>query len=316
MSEPSSSWPEVRRFLRKGILFSLGAMTLFLTLNGLLEHRVDEAAKRRFHEMEHPKQDRFAVIFGDSHSANGVVPRFLERPGRSVYNFSFAGADSVYYSNWYPLFAQKYPKPKIAIIQLDWFAFLDAPYLFRSIEVDAEYLPRSTFLNLAFRPDIDKPKLWTSRFPLFQNRQKLDLLLDPNYYFSEEPMSLFEDGYVPVDRFYTQGGPLRFAPKPEREAVLRNWIQQLRASGVKVVFVQTPEFLQARQPDPAYQSQVTLFAQSLGAPFLNFNRDLASDINLDPGNFADWAHLNARGAKLFSQRLSQELEKLEVWKDL
>lgn len=307
---------EALLFLKKGLFFTLGAAILFLLLNHAVEARVDEATKLQFQELLHPTGTRQAVIFGDSHSINGINPKYLEREGVSVYNFSFPGADSIYYQDWYPLFKRYYPKPQIALVQLDWFSFLDAPYLYRTIEVDAEYLPWRMMWDLTASKSIDDRKLWTSRFPLFQHRQKVDRLLVPGDEFADAYIQDYYHGFIPVSKNYTPGGVLRFAAKSERREAMRLWVKRLQADGVKVVFVQTPEFLQARDIDPEYEEQATEFAREVGAPFLNFNTDLVSEINSDPSNYADWGHMNARGARLFSERLNLELGKLQAWKDL
>lgn len=312
IQSPGRARSEVFVFARKASLFCLGALVIFSALNSLFLARTDEAAKRKFQELYYPTLQPQVVIFGDSHTANGLSPRYLETKSRSVYNFSFEGADSIYYHYWYPLFQKHYPSPKTALVQLDWFAFRDAPYLFRGIEVDSEYLSLSMVLKLWGKPDVDSKKLFLSRFPLFQNRQKLDLAL-LGHTFGEPLITEYYRGFVPVNEPVTQAGKLAFAPYPARESKFREFINQLKADGIKVILIQTPEYIGGREFDPFYQMEVAKAAQDLGVPFLNFNTDLAGEINEDLSNFTDWAHLNQKGAELFSRRLAEELTEKGLW---
>lgn len=311
---PPSQGAEVRKFLARGLLFLALVVSVFLALNARMAAQITELDELIFAEMLSPKIRANTIILGSSHSACGINPRYLEDEQHSVYNFSFHGADPIYYERWYPYFERDYVQPRIILFQADWFVTRETPYLFRHLDQDSDLLPASDFRKLVLSTPLKgQRELWLNRFVLFQNRQKIERLFVPARGSHCVPLDQAYHGFCPAVCPTTPPGKIVAESVPERRAALvrltREWLER----GITVIWVQTPEFLSARAIDPEYQEEIAALARELGVPLLNYNTDRSSEFNSEPTNFCDWAHLNPKGADLFSQSLAEDLSKLPEW---
>ncbi len=69
----------------------------------------------------------------------------------------------------------------------------------------------------------------------------------------------------------------------------------------------TPEYLPGRSIPSGYKPKIWEIARKREIAFLDYNKELSSPLNYDESLYADWYHLNRRGAERFSAMLSAHL---------
>ena len=86
-------------------------------------------------------------------------------------------------------------------------------------------------------------------------------------------------------------------------------LDQFEEDGIKVIFVECPEYTGWQSTDrEIHNKELAELAESRGIPFLNYNAELASDLNDDNRNYSDWGHLSKRGSTAFSKVLAEDLK--------
>jgi lysophospholipase L1-like esterase len=82
-----------------------------------------------------------------------------------------------------------------------------------------------------------------------------------------------------------------------------------KKDGIPVLFVMCPENIPGRNAPQFDEKNANLvkISKEYGISFLNYNTDLASEINDDYKNYSDWGHLNTKGSTLFSQKLGEDI---------
>ena len=86
-------------------------------------------------------------------------------------------------------------------------------------------------------------------------------------------------------------------------------LDHFEEEGIKLIFVQCPEYSGANcYLRPKYNEQLAKVAEKRGIPFLNYNEELASDLNSDPSNYSDWGHMSKKGSTAFSKILAKDLK--------
>jgi hypothetical protein len=273
------------------------------------------------------------IMLGTSHFTHGVTPEELEKSGKKFFNFALNGSNPSYYVWWYnDVFKpNKYPKPEAVIFGVDWFMF-DTDWLWRKPDFDYRYLRETpddseTPANKYEGKWYDLDALFeyaTNRFPLFSSRSRaIDLLLPEklekapkDYYITPDGfvLSSFYKGYVPwqADFHGGPGGNVRTNFKEKEKESLISLLDEFRDEGIPVIFVMAPEYLQGRKASRFDEMTeiIASIAEAYNIPFLNYNTELASEINEDHNYYSDWGHLNDAGAHLFSQKLYADLSQI------
>ena len=128
-------------------------------------------------------------------------------------------------------------------------------------------------------------------------------------------LDLFYKGYVPYQPYGhvfsgDNSGYVGTTPYPEEIEAFIKLLDQFEAEGIPVIFFMAPEYLPGRNA-PQFDEltdELTYIAIERGIPFLNYNRELASDLNSDKTAYSDWGHLNDKGAQAFSKALYEDLK--------
>ncbi|MCL2099903.1 MAG: hypothetical protein FWH24_05670, partial [Oscillospiraceae bacterium] len=127
-------------------------------------------------------------------------------------------------------------------------------------------------------------------------------------------LDLFYKGFAPVEmEFHGHHAGTAHTTFYEAEfAAFVSLVEQFQSEGITVVFLMAPEFLPGR--DAPQFDEYTDLLENLAAqkniPFLNYNRELVSDINGNYEYYSDWGHLNNTGAHVFSDKLYDDLNKI------
>jgi hypothetical protein len=120
----------------------------------------------------------------------------------------------------------------------------------------------------------------------------------------------FYKGYIPWECGYNgQTTDAGCTDNPAQIKDFKRLLDLFQKDGIPVVFVMCPENIPGRSAPQFDEKNANLvkIAEQYVIPFLNYNTDLASEINDDYTNYSDWGHLNKAGSTLFSQKLAKDI---------
>ena len=127
-------------------------------------------------------------------------------------------------------------------------------------------------------------------------------------------LDLFYKGYVAWQADYSgkHAGDVKTDYQAGEETAFITLLKQFKDDEIPVVFVMAPEYLPGRNA-PQFDRMADIIkgiADERIIPFLNYNKELISEINEDYSCFSDWGHLNDAGAHIFSRKLYGDLNKI------
>ncbi len=122
--------------------------------------------------------------------------------------------------------------------------------------------------------------------------------------------SEYYKGYIPWDVAFAGGTTTVGCIHNRREwRTFEKLLDQFEEDGIKVIFVECPEYSGWKSTDrEVYNQELAELAKARGIPFLNYNDELASDLNDDNKNYSDWGHMSKRGSTKFSRILAEDLK--------
>lgn len=300
----------MKKFHYNIVLFCLTLLVVIIIIEQRLSVNTKTDIDLKYEEVYYPKVNANMIVFGNSH-AGGIDPAILENEDYNVYNFYFGGCSPLYYRIWYnEIFKKKYPKPKYLIYVVDW-AMMDSS-LARRFEVDIRLVSFSTLLNLFINePNLSKIDLITKSFYIVTNRKQLHNIFYPR---TGVDVSKYYRGAFPANKKNPIMGE---SPKHVSNSLLQQsefvkLLNQFKKDDINVIFVSTPEYIPSWRTTDILESYKYFekHAEERNIPYLNYNKNLESEINYDSTYFNDWVHLNEKGAKKFSEMLSSDLQKL------
>ncbi len=250
------------------------------------------------------------AIFGASQLVHGINPKYLEEKGLTSYNFAFNGASPEFTYHWFTkIFLQYNQAPKVVLIDVSKSSF-DTSYVWRKIEHDSKFFSLNMFMKemlSAENPYKSKKISFLNRFDVFREKKH------PECLFTKKDEADFDNnrfykGYVPY--LLNVACKKDFLPESNEQSRLYfiRQIKEFKSRNCKIIFVASPVFL-----GDGYNSNLKKFefveelAEKHSITYLNYNDSLQSEINLDKSNYADCLHLNDKGSKQFSQRLTADL---------
>lgn len=300
------------------LIFTFLVISLFSTLNLFQTYYNSEPPqyRKQYETILQSKNYYNGIIFGSSHSAQSIRPKFLHKSGLNFYNFSINGSNPEFHYNRYRLlFKTKKVKPKYCIYGVDFFMF-DENWLWRKFEQDVEYFPFSIFAKeFIFNDNISKRDLIFNRFPVLKYRnqifQSLKLVKENSFYNLDD----FDRGYISFT-----GKSLEktcFKPKliynihSKQVYFFKKLIKLLIEDNVKIIFIYTPEYgIDTCEYNKMNSIKIIeSISKNFFVTTLNFNTKLRSTINYNKKYFTDWGHMNHIGAEVFSKKLAKSLKK-------
>ena len=117
-------------------------------------------------------------------------------------------------------------------------------------------------------------------------------------------------GFIPWENGYGGGNAVQASNDTEQQwDALTKLLDKITADGIKLIFVEVPEHLDGRRAIKFEENNARLadLAVKYNAPFLNYNEELASDLNYEVTNFSDWGHMNTKGSTEFSKVFGKDL---------
>ena len=124
--------------------------------------------------------------------------------------------------------------------------------------------------------------------------------------------SQYYKGFIPREQEFEGGNMWRECNFDEKEvAAFRKLIEMFLADGIKVIFVETPDYngthAQSMEKNNAVIQQI---ADEYSIPFKNYNNGKYTHISGKAKYYFDWGHLNSQGSKVFSELLGRNLVSL------
>ena len=303
----------MRSFHKNLILFSVLLFAILVVVEVLLSRNLQSHVSLKYDEIYNPKVKADIVILGNSHAGLGVNPRVMKEDSDSIYNFAFGGCNSLYYRIWYEyVFKENYPKPEYVIYAVDWLMF-DSTLANRSFDVDIRFMPVDVLVKVLLKEEhVGKKNLVFNRFNLIAKQRKLQ-----HIFYQEEKFNPVEfyHGYVPLEPKRLHGMVKSPKESPMSKIGMREFdrlLDDLEKDGIQIIFVNIPEYIPAWNTNDieARFYYLDSVAASRSIPYLKYNHELKTDFNEDTTNFRDWIHLTEKGANVFSERLSKDLESI------
>jgi hypothetical protein len=292
--------------------------SLLLVFAILLSHWMDKGITThydlQYEEALHPKVKANLIVLGASHATHGINPKYLEGEDRRVYNLALNGGNPVFYLKWYEkVLSRYYPRPSYVLYAADWFMF-DDHRLVRRFEQDSKYFPLRLFVAELGDSSAFETML-LNRFTLIRDRKKiLHLLLKKRRYEDFYVMTKYYRGFVPFEtkKDIQKAKVVKVTHSPEQLKAFEEILNRFERDRIQVILVQIPEYIPGRESPGIAENtdRLNRIAKDRKLPFLNYNREGASNINYEKAFYSDWGHLNEKGSEVFSKRLREDLRSL------
>lgn len=296
------------RFAVSGTAFVTLLVGVFWAGGAATQAAMPEPATANYAVLFDHRADARLQLWGTSHTLHGVNPCAMGAEGEKLRNFALNAATPTFYRAWYADWRRYHAPPARVYLGLDPLFCTRFPWS-RQYEQDSAFWPWGRFIERLMAPDEGAATAAWNRLALIRRRDDLqDRLAGVRSRFPNAWDQACA-GFVPLEPLAGPGGPGPTAFKVDDAFVddLRRLLQILRADRVELVGFQTPEFRAQVHGYAPQNRRLLAVVREFGVPFLNYNVELASDLNDDPTLFNDAGHLNARGAKRFSRRFATDL---------
>jgi hypothetical protein len=322
-SAESASAGEVgtRTGVRRLISFALVILALVFGLNALINFGLEHIKTSSFGAWNQAMQGRVnadILISGSSRATYHYDPRTIEATtGEKTFNIGRVGSQTDVQLAVLRAYLDHNKKPTIVIHNLDAFTFV----MSREVYDPAQYVPYLSYAEL-YEPlhRIDRDMVKSRYLPLYGY-----IVEDMNFSWVEGlkalvgwmPKENYYLGFCPRDREWSDdfekfkaGNPngASFAIEPGGVKTLEELIQLCQKNGIQLILVYSPEY--------AGMQKMTNNRKQI---FVQFNA-LANRYHVPLWDFSDWKHsadqayfynsqhLNANGAKIFSQDVADRLK--------
>lgn len=145
---------------------------------------------------------------------------------------------------------------------------------------------------------------YSDAIPVYEHEH----LVDKDGYVTSE----FYKGFIPWEKHYNGR---RVVDQKCNDVgyqwnAFRKLLDIFAENDIHVIFVQVPEYLEGRRTTKMYpnNTKIEKIAEDYEITFLNYNDELAGEINKDPSNYSDWGHMSTKGSVIFSKRLAEDLK--------
>jgi len=302
----------MRKFLKKIAFFLFSLLLILMSMNYWMDYESNPYCPLQYDEVFYPKVNADLVILGASQATHGINPKYLESEHLKVFNFALDGAPPSFYLNWYnKIFSHYYPKPSYMIYAVHWVMFNDV-FTPRQIEHDSEYFPFPLFIK-QLRDVGSFQTVLFNRFAFSKHRKEvLSMLFEKRKEIY--PQAKYYNGFIPFKKRKKLGKTEVVNPgvNPVQLEAFVQLLNDCERDGIKVIFVHIPGYLYGREAQNILKNVQLIkdIAEKRGIPFLNYETERISSINMNDDLFADWIHMSEEGSEAFSKLLKQDLEVL------
>ena len=301
----------MKRFLLKFAAFSVICLVGCIGGDLLLSwgyQRSPQPQYASWYDVMHGQVQSEVVVNGNSRTWALISPAILDSVlNISSYNLGMDGSAFNRQVVKYHLFRRYNKKPVLIIQNVDHMTMEFSDGYQRS-----QFYPY--FWNPVFRKavfSIESVPFADKYLPLFRYRGK------PLPKFSRNARPVLYKGYAGADRTW-DGTALRnltgftFTIDPRTEALFDDFLQEVTAEGIKIVFVYAPfyeEGLEKIVNLEEMRSFYAAYARQYGIPVLDYT---TLDICKDTSYFYNASHLNRKGAEAYSKALAEDLESMGI----
>lgn len=297
--------------VRKTVLFFSILLILLILLDRWMDRELNPHYPLQYGEAFRPTVNANVIILGASHATHGMNPVYLEGDPFRVYNFSLNGAGPLFNLTWYKkIFKKHHPRPRYVIYAVHWIMF-DGQLLKRRFEQDSPYFPLP-FLLKELKDFKSAGGFLLNRFALIRERKHVAGRLFGKRFRAVYLPSKYYNGFIPFERKGTLDEEESVHPRidPVQVKAFEKLLDEFKRDGIQVIFVHIPGYLPTRGDSTLSEGMEVLnqLSRERDIPFLNYETERISDINMDPTLFSDSVHLNERGSGRFSRLLKRDLQ--------
>ena len=297
--------------VKKGILFIALLFLLDFSIGRILRHYYFSQDSGLLYQTTYALDSTKAdiVIFGSSYANHHYAPGpFETRLHLSVYN---AGRDGNYIFYHYAILKGllKRYSPKKIILDFNFGAFEKDEISYESMSSLLPYYRDHPELRsiIQLRGPFEKYKLASKVYPY--NSLLFTIAvgnLDYNKTFRNKNNN---EGFVPLFRTMNRQLSIDTLPKTylmdtAKINIFKSFIRACEKSNVALYIVVSPRYIKYTHQDLSILT-ANKIADSMNVPFYNYLND--PEILSNQENFADLSHMNETGAKLFSNRVIDQI---------
>jgi hypothetical protein len=251
------------------------------------------------------------IVFGSSRARHHIDPAVLEeRLGCSAYNAGLDGQGIYYHRMVESMILGRGTSPKAFVLEIEPYG-LHYTHADRAMQL-TPYVDRDA--NVERLIDEITSYSWLKFLSRSYRYNGLALPILSNLLVSAAPVDPSFDGYEPLqgslgpeDAFAARRPANRPAPEIRDDAVrlYEEFFRDARAHGIEMVLVLGPRMRRFANEGPLFDALVAL-AERESALLLHLDETRYPQFQ-DPALFRDYAHLNAEGARQFSELLADRL---------
>lgn len=267
----------------------------------LNSHSKGGDTKDRYYIAKQTSED--LLMMGSSRMHHHYVTEIVEDSlHMSAYNCGVDGNGIILSYGYLLMITERY-KPKMIIYDATGFDMYEYDNQ-RSLDLLKEYYKEPGILDIL--TSINKKERIKLLSSLYRYNSKiLPLLKD---YISTSSSN--QKGYAPINR-EAQESPTdlfvnnnAFILDTLKLSYVRKFIDKCQENSIRLIFCSSP--LYGKSPESTYNDPIEIICQEKHIPFLDFSED--HEIIDDYKNFSDEAHLNGKGAILFTNKLISALK--------
>ena len=297
------------------VVLLLAVVTDVMVSNGL--KRTERGHFYTMNALMNEKMDADIVILGNSRAVGSYNPNVIDTIlGVNSRNLGVSGQPfGVSYLRW-QLYRRNNIPPKLLIVNID---FRELRMVTNGFEKE-QYYPYMT--DSLVKPYLDLYGFsWAEKYvPMYRYRGDYKLMalgLGELLHIHHDKKGHYYKGYSNSNtkwdgqnlRMLLKNGKIRGQCEPQAVTLFERFLQETKNDGIPVVMVYAPIYKELKdnlleeKPRKVYQS----LSQKFNIPLLDFSE---MDISSDKSYFMNGHHVNKKGANLFTERLSHELDSL------
>ena len=301
----------MKRFLLKLTLFGLILAAVLLLADFLLSRNmrsINTYGMETWKDIMEGTAGAELLVQGDSRALNSCDGEVLDSIIRhSAYNLAIVGNPFVVQEFRYRMYREHNPKPRV-IVQ-----FVDDFFLSPNMSLDdpVQFLP--WMWNKSFRREMSAfgiPVFFREGFPLFRYQGSRPWSVERHQRQSRNGFNTFDDeGF-----HHFAGNKWRFRYTEETDGRFRDFLRNAAEEGVQVILV-CPPYHESIEFEDGDEERMLGFYNKLSEDFgIPFYDGLSLEMVHDSTYFLDRGHLNAKGARVFTDSLATYLSGLGLFR--
>ena len=300
----------MKRFLLKLAAFGLIMAAVAILADVLLSRNmrsVNTYGMETWKDIMEGQAGADILILGDSRALNSCDREVLGSIVRhSAYNLAIVGNPFVVQEFRYRMFREHNPKPRVILQFVDDF-FLSPNF---SLDDPLQFLP--WMWNGSFRRGMFSfgiPVFLRETFPFFRYQGTRPWSVERQQRQSTDGFYSFED-----ERFHFSAlAPRTFRYQEDTDANFRDFLREVREEGIRVVLVLPPIYESVGFRDGDEEKMLGYYNSVAAGNGLPLFDGSSLEIKHDSTLFLDPGHLNAKGARVFTDTLARYLSGLGLF---